>query len=69
VLDTLAPLLKDLRGLEVLLSAGADDRATALKQAEAIKAALVARGADANGLRPVPAPRNNPLALIVREKE
>lgn len=69
VLDALAPLLKDLRGLEVLLSAGADDRATALKQAEAIKAALVARGADANGLRPVPAPKNNPFALIVREKE
>jgi hypothetical protein len=69
VLDAVAPLLKDLRGLEVLLSAGADDRATALKQAEAIKAALVARGADANGLRPVPAPKNNPFALIVREKE
>jgi hypothetical protein len=69
VLDALAPLLRDLRGLEVLLSAGADDRATALKQAETIKAALVARGADANGLRPVPAPKNNPFALIVREKE
>jgi hypothetical protein len=69
VLDAVAPLLKDLRGLEVLLSAGSDDRATALKQAEAIKAALVARGADATGLRPVPAPKNNPLALIVREKE
>ncbi|MBM4282010.1 MAG: hypothetical protein FJ137_15045 [Deltaproteobacteria bacterium] len=69
VLDAVAPLLKDLRGLEVLLSAGYDDRATALKQAEAIKAALVARGADGTGLRPVPAPKNNPLALIVREKE
>jgi hypothetical protein len=69
VLDALAPLLTDLRGLEVLLSAGADDRAVALRQAEAIKAALVARGADEKGLRPVPAPKNNPLALIVREKE
>jgi hypothetical protein len=69
VLDAVAPLVKDLRGIEILLSAGADDRATALKQAEAVKAALVARGADAAGLRPVPAPKNNPLALIVREKE
>ncbi len=65
----LAPLLKDLRGLEVLVSAGNADRALALKQAEAIKAALVAAGADGSGLRPVPAPQNNPLAFIVREKE
>ncbi|HEY1098182.1 MAG TPA: hypothetical protein VGF99_04610 [Myxococcota bacterium] len=66
---SLAPLLKDLRGLEILLSAGHADRATALKQAEAVKAALVAAGADATGLRPVPAPQNNPISFIVREKE
>jgi hypothetical protein len=69
VLDAVAPLLKDLRGIEVLLAVGADDRATALKQAEAVKAALVERGADASGLRPVPAPKNNAFALKVREKE
>jgi hypothetical protein len=66
---SLAPLLTDLTGLEVVLSAGAADRAIAMKQAEAFKAALVAAGADAAGLRPVPAPRNNLLSLIVREKE
>jgi hypothetical protein len=66
---SLAPLLTDLTGLEVVLSAGAADRALAMKQAEAFKAALVAAGADAAGLRPVPAPRNNLLSLIVREKE
>ena len=65
----LAPLLKDLRGIEVLVSAGNVDRALAVKQAEAVKTALVAAGADASGLRPVPAPQNNPLAFIVREKE
>ena len=69
IVASLAPLLTDLTGLEVVLSAGAADRAVAMKQAEAIKAALVAAGADAAGLRPVPAPRNNLLSLIVREKE
>jgi hypothetical protein len=69
IVASLAPLLTDLTGLEVVLSAGAADRAIAMKQAEAIKAALVAAGADAAGLRPVPAPRNNLLSLIVREKE
>jgi hypothetical protein len=68
-LDALAPQLKDLRGIEVLLSVGADDRDTALNQAEAVKAALVERGADASGLRPVPAPKNNAFALKVRERE
>jgi hypothetical protein len=69
IVASLAPLLTDLTGLEVVLSAGAADRAVAMKQAEAFKAALVAAGADAAGLRPVPAPRNNLLSLIVREKE
>jgi hypothetical protein len=69
VLDAVAPLLKDLRGLEVRLAAGADDREVAMKQAEAVKAALVARGADGAGIRPMPAMRNNPLAFIVVEKE
>ena len=69
IVASLAPLLTDLTGLEVVLSAGAADRAIAMKQAEAFKAALVAAGADAAGLRPVPAPRNNLLSLIVREKE
>lgn len=69
IIASLAPLLKDLTGLEVIVSAGAADRTMAMKQAEAIKTALVAAGADAAGLRPVPAPRNNLLSLIVREKE
>jgi hypothetical protein len=69
IVGAVAPLLKDLRGLDVWVSAGADDRAAALKQAEAVKAALVAAGADGNGLRPVPAAKNNPFSLIVRERE
>jgi hypothetical protein len=69
IIASLAPLLKDLTGLEVIVSAGAADRTMAMKQAEVIKTALVAAGADAAGLRPVPAPRNNLLSLIVREKE
>jgi len=69
IVASLAPLLKDLTGLEVIVSAGAADRTMAMKQADAIKTALVAAGADASGLRPVPAPRNNLLSLIVREKE
>jgi hypothetical protein len=69
VVADLAPLLNDLRGIEVLVSAGNADRGLAVKQAEALKVALVAAGADASGLRPVPAPQNNPLSFIVREKE
>ncbi len=69
VVAALAPLLKDLAGLEVWISAGADDRALAVQQAEAVKAALVAQGADAKGLKAVPAAKNNALSLIVREKE
>lgn len=69
ILDAVAPQLKDLRGLELWISAGADDRAVSLKQAETIRDGLVSRGADAGGLRPVAAPKNNPLGLIVREKE
>jgi hypothetical protein len=69
LIAALAPLLTDLTGLEVILSAGAADRMVAMKQAEAVKAALVAAGADGNGLRPVPAPKNNALSLIVRERE
>ena len=69
VVAAVAPLLKDLRGLEVWISAGADDRAIAMAQAEGVKSALVAQGADANGLRAVPAAKNNVLSLIVREKE
>jgi hypothetical protein len=69
IVAALAPLLTDLTGLEIILSAGAADRMVAMKQAEAVKAALVAAGADANGLRPVPAPKNNALSLIVRERE
>ncbi len=69
VLSSVAPLVKNLSGLEVWISAGADDRALALKQAEALKSALVAQGADAAGLRPVSAPKNTTLSLIVREKE
>ncbi len=69
IIQALAPLLTDLTGLEIILSAGAADRLVAMKQAEAIKNALVAAGADANGLRAVPAPKNNALSLIVRERE
>ena len=69
VVAAVAPLITDLRGLEVWISAGADDRALSLQQAEAVKAALVAKGADANGLRAVPAAKNNALSLIVREKD
>lgn len=69
LIAALAPLLTDLTGLEIILSAGAGDRMVAMKQAEAVKAALVAAGADGNGLRPVPAPKNNALSLIVRERE
>ena len=64
-----APLMADLRGIEVLVNVGADDRERALLQAQALKSALVAAGADANGLRPVPAKANNPLSLFVLEKE
>ena len=67
--SSLAPLLKDLRGLEILVSAGNIDRATAQTQSESVRGALVAAGADGPGLRPVPAPANNVLAFIVREKE
>ncbi len=66
---SVAPLMKDLRGLEVLVSAGHVDRALALTQAESVRGALFAAGADSTGLRPVPAPPNNPLSFIVREKE
>ena len=69
VVASLAPALTDLRGLEVWVSAGADDRALSQKQADAVKIALVAKGADAKGLRAVTAATNNPLSLIVREKE
>lgn len=69
IVGALAPLLKDLTGLEVILSAGHANREVAMKQAEAIKTALIAAGADGNGLRPVPAPKNNALSLIVRERE
>ena len=69
MVSALAPLLQDLTGLEVILSAGHASREVAMKQAEAIKAALVAAGADGNGLRPVPAPKNNAFSLIVRERE
>ncbi|MDP2339453.1 MAG: hypothetical protein Q8O67_00735 [Deltaproteobacteria bacterium] len=69
VVAAVAAVLTDLRGLEVWISAGADDRGVSLKQAEAVKAALIAKGADAAGLRPVPAAKNNALSFIVREKE
>ena len=69
VIDAVAPLLQKLDGLDVWISAGAEQRDVSAKQAEAVKAALVAKGADANGLRPVPAAKNNPLSLIVRERE
>lgn len=65
----LAPLLKDLRGLEILVSAGHLDRGIAQKQADSVRGALIAAGADGTGLRPVPAPQNNPISFIVREKE
>ena len=69
ITNSLAPLLKDLRGLEILVSAGSADRALAQAQADAVRAALVTAGADGTGLRPVPAPLNNPISFIVREKE
>lgn len=69
VLAAVAPLLKNLQGLDVWISAGNEDRAVSLKQAEAVKAALVAGGADALGLRAVPAAKNNPFSLVVREKD
>lgn len=69
VVDAVVPLLKDLRGLDVWISAGHEDRTVAVKQAETIKAALIAAGADAAGLRAVPAAKNNALSLIVRERE
>lgn len=69
LLASLSPLLKDLRGITVLVSAGADSREQAIAQAQAVKTALVARGADAAGLRPVPAKANNPFSLFVLERE
>ncbi len=69
VLATVGPSLKNLTGIDVWISAGADDRGVAAKQAEAVKAALVAAGADAAGLRAVPAAKNVPFQLIVRERE
>jgi len=69
VLSAVLPLLKNLQGLEVWISAGADDRAVSLKQSEAVKASLVEGGADSQGLRSVPAAKNNPFSLVVREKD
>ncbi len=69
IVADLAPLMKDLTGLEVLVSAGSFERGLAMRQAEAVVDALIAGGAQGAGLRPVAAPRNNKLSLIVREKE
>jgi hypothetical protein len=69
IVAAVAPLLRDLTGLEVWISAGADDRVAAQRQAESVKTALAAAGADAGGLRAVPALKSNPLMFIVREKD
>jgi hypothetical protein len=69
IVADIAPLLKDLKGLEILVSAGAFERGLSMKQAEAVVDALIAGGAEGAGLRPASALRNNKLSLIVREKE